>query len=224
MTPVADYRAQFTAALALFTAARPDARVYVVSVPDVYRLWELEHTNFAAVLIWEVASICRSLLANPLSAAPEDVARRQRVRDRVVAYNAQLADVCAQYVHCRFDGNAVFGTAFVASDVSALDHFHPSLSGQARLSAITWAAGFDFTDGTAPTSTAGVSLRPGGRSATVTFSAADDVGVSGIEYRFGRLPYRRYTGPVSLLRGRLLTYRAVDVNGNIEASRTLSLP
>jgi hypothetical protein len=45
------------------------------------------------------------MLARPGSTAPEDEARRQRVRQRVIDYNAALAEVCELYVRCRFDGN-----------------------------------------------------------------------------------------------------------------------
>ena len=34
--------------------------------------------------------------------------------------------------------NAVFGYQFTPGDVTTLDYFHPSLTGQARLAALTW--------------------------------------------------------------------------------------
>ena len=47
------------------------------------------------------------------------------------------------YVTCRFDGNAVFNTAFARSDVTTRDYFHPSLAGQAKLARrASWAAGY----------------------------------------------------------------------------------
>ena len=223
MTSVADFRAQFAAALASFAAARPDARIYVVSIPDIHRLWELLHGHVIAPHVWTAFGICQSLLARPASMAPADVDRRRRVRDRVIAYNAQLAGVCAVFVHCRFDGNAAFTTSFTEADVSALDFFHPSVAGQRKLAAVSWGAGFDFSDSVAPSSTA--STTPlGARVVRVTLAATDDAGVSGIEYRLGGGVYRRYTRPLLLFRGQTLAYRAVDVNGNVEATRTISLP
>jgi hypothetical protein len=41
---------------------------------------------------------------------------------------------------CRFDNLAVFNTQFTRDQVSKLDYFHPSLSGQAALASITWAS------------------------------------------------------------------------------------
>jgi lysophospholipase L1-like esterase len=147
MTPVATFEAQFQAALQSLTAGLPNARVFVASIPDVYHLWEILHTNFSAVLTWSIGGICQSLLANPWSNAPADVARRRQVRDRNIADNEALARVCAQFSQCRFDGNAAFNLQFVPSDVSTRDYFHPSVSGQARAAAVTWAATFDFAAG-----------------------------------------------------------------------------
>ena len=45
------------------------------------------------------------------------------------------------------------------------------------------------------------------------------LGVAGIEYSLNGAPYQRYTGTFAVAPGTLVTYRAVDVNGNIEASQ-----
>jgi lysophospholipase L1-like esterase len=212
MTPTATLEAQLQTALQTLSGGLPNARIYVVSIPNVYHLWEILHTNFSAVLTWTLGGICQSLLANPMSVAPADVARRQQVYDRTVADNAALARVCAQFIHCRFDGNAAFNLQFARSDVSTRDYFHPSVAGQAKAAAATWAAGFDFTDQTAPDSTADT-------SAGITIFATDNVAVAGIEYSLNGGPYQRYTGTFAVAPGTVVTYRAVDVNGNIEATK-----
>jgi lysophospholipase L1-like esterase len=216
MTPVATLEAQLQTALQTLSAGLPNARIYVVSIPNVYRLWEILHNNFGAVLTWSLGGICQSLLANPMSAAPADVARRQQVHDRNVADNQALARVCARFIHCRFDGNAAFNLAFVPADVSTRDYFHPSVTGQAKAAAATWAATFDFTDRTAPVSTA-VS-----NSGAVTISATDNVGVAGVEYSVNGGTYRRYEGTFVVAAGTTVTYRAVDVNGNVEATKEVT--
>lgn len=218
MTLVATFRAQFQTAMQTLTGGLPDARVFVVSIPDVYRLWEIYRTSFTARFVWTVGRICQSMLANPGSTAPADVARRARVRQRNIDYNTQLAEVCALYVHCRFDGNAAFNTDFVRSDVSSRDYFHPSVAGQTKLAAVSWSATFDFTDNQAPTSFATTTPVTGGTSVTL---ASPDPDLAGIEYRLAAGPYVRYTGPVTVGTGMTLSYRAVDVNGNNEAIHTL---
>jgi PKD repeat protein len=144
MTSVATFRAQFEAAMASLTSGSPGTHVYVVSIPDVYQLWNLFKSDFWARFIWSVGDVCQSLLANPTSTQQVDVQRRAQVRQRNIDFNTQLAEVCAAYVAtCRFDNNAVFNTQFTRSDVSG-DYFHPSVAGQAKLASVSWAAGYTW--------------------------------------------------------------------------------
>jgi lysophospholipase L1-like esterase len=141
MTPVAEFRVQFEEALATLAAGSPETLVYVVSIPDLYRLWAVLHEKPSARLVWRLTGFCKSMLANPGSTAPADEARRHRVRQRVIAYNEVLGTVCAEYVLCSFDGNAVFDYPFQPRHVSTRDYFHPSLEGQRVLAEVTWDAG-----------------------------------------------------------------------------------
>ena len=144
MTPVDVFRSQFAGAMASLTASLPNTRVFVSSIPDVYRLFSLYRFDLGANAVWTIAGICQSMLANPLSNSSADVARRARVQQRNIDYNTVLGQVCAFYTLCRFDGNAVFNTAFARSDVTTRDYFHPSVNGQAKLAAITWGAAAGF--------------------------------------------------------------------------------
>jgi lysophospholipase L1-like esterase len=141
MTSVSAFRSQFEAAMATLNASSPNTDVYVSSIPNVYHLWELFKGNFWARFIWAAGNICQSLLANPTSTTQADVARRATVAQRNVDFNTQLAEVCAASAHCRWDGNAVYNTVFTTSDASG-DYFHPSISGQAKLAAVSWGAGY----------------------------------------------------------------------------------
>jgi lysophospholipase L1-like esterase len=135
MTSPATFRQQFEATMSTLD---PDARgvhVFVSSIPDVFQLWSVLHTNGTARFVWSVARICQSLLA-----ASNGDAQRQAVRDREVQLNQVLADVCGRYGNCRFDGLATFHTQFSAGDVSVLDYFHPDLDGQRKLATTTWNA------------------------------------------------------------------------------------
>jgi lysophospholipase L1-like esterase len=142
MTSVATFRSQLTTAMNTLTSGLPSVRVLVVSIPNAYRLWQLFKDNFLARTVWATFGVCQSLLANPLSTATADVARREAVRQRNQAYNDVLRDTCALYIQCRFDGYAAFNTVFTASDITGRDYFHPSSSGQAKLASVTWAAGY----------------------------------------------------------------------------------
>jgi hypothetical protein len=84
------------------------------------------------------------MLANPLSTDPADQARRDRVRQRVIDFNTALATVCAQYTNCRTDGGVVFSQPFELGDVSSIDYFHPSFTGQTGLAIATYGAGWNW--------------------------------------------------------------------------------
>jgi lysophospholipase L1-like esterase len=135
MTAPDSFRASFGQAMATLMAQDPNPYVFVSSVPNLYQLWQVLHTNSLARWAWANFHICQSMLG-----AARTEADRQLVVDRERAFNQILADVCAQYSRCRWDGGAVYRYQFTASQVSALDFFHPSLSGQAALARVTWAA------------------------------------------------------------------------------------
>ena len=145
MTPVATYRAQLDQALATLKAGLPNAAVAVISVPSVYRLWEIGKNSSSARTAWNEFGICQSMLANPTSTLQADVDRRNRVRQRNIDYNTQLAQACTAYgANCDFDGNAVFSYPFVLSQVSSWDYFHPNTSGQAVLARESYVNGFNW--------------------------------------------------------------------------------
>jgi lysophospholipase L1-like esterase len=135
MTSTTTFRAQFSQAMATLMAQDRDPYVLVSSIPNLYQLWQVLHSNSLARWAWANFHICQSMLG-----ATRTEAERQQVVDRERAFNQILADVCARYARCRWDGGAVYNYQFTASQVSALDFFHPSLSGQAALARVTWAA------------------------------------------------------------------------------------
>ncbi|MEU2655824.1 SGNH/GDSL hydrolase family protein [Streptomyces sp. NPDC007325] len=137
MTPVADFRRSFETAMARLRKDAPEARVYVASVPDLLRLWDTGRASPAARRVWELG-VCGAMLADPEDLGAAAGERRAAVRERVVAYNEVLAEVCAADRLCRYDGGAVFGFRFDGSLLSPWDWFHPSRDGQARLAELAY--------------------------------------------------------------------------------------
>jgi lysophospholipase L1-like esterase len=135
MTSPEDFRAQFSQAMATLMAQDRDPYVFVSSIPNLYQLWQVLHTNSLARWVWSTANICQSMLG-----ASRTEAGRQLVVDRERAFNQILAEVCAHYPTCRWDSKAIYNYQFSATQVSTLDFFHPSLSGQAALARVSWAA------------------------------------------------------------------------------------
>jgi lysophospholipase L1-like esterase len=135
MTPTETFRAQFQQAMATLMSQDPKPYVFVASIPNLHQLWEVLHTNSLVRWVWSNFHICQSMLG-----ATRTAAERQQVVEREVAFNQILAEGCAAYDRCRWDDLAVYHYQFSASQVSTLDYFHPSLSGQASLARVTWAA------------------------------------------------------------------------------------
>jgi lysophospholipase L1-like esterase len=145
MTSVAAFRSSIDSALARLKTGLPNAKVAVLSVPNVWQLWNVGKGSSSARSTWSLFGICQSLLANPTSTAQADVDRRARVRQRVVDFNTQLAQACAAYgANCDFDDNAIFNYSFSLSQVSTWDYFHPNASGQTVLATVSYAAGFNW--------------------------------------------------------------------------------
>ena len=137
MTPTATFQSTFQQALSAYVTAQPGGLVFVSSIPNIYQLWSLLHTNSSAASTWKTFGICQSMLA-----ASNTEALRQLVVTREQELNAALAQVCAATSNCRWDGGATYGYVFQKSDVSTVDYFHPSVSGQNKLAGITWAASY----------------------------------------------------------------------------------
>lgn len=137
MTPTATLQSQFQTALTDFFAADPTAQVFVSSIPNIYQLWSVLQTNASARNAWSAFKICQSMLASTNTEAD-----RQAVLSQEQSDNTALAGVCAQFANCKWDNLATFNYQFSASDVSTIDYFHPSVSGQAHVAATTWGASF----------------------------------------------------------------------------------
>lgn len=136
MTPVPIFTAQAHETLRVLGSGLPRrAHIFVASIPDITQLWELYHGDATAEWVWETFGICQSLL-DPTRTDADRLAVAQRIDD----FNAALAQECSALTRCRYDGGAVHAYQFDKGDVSTLDYFHPSLSGQAHLSSVTWAA------------------------------------------------------------------------------------
>jgi lysophospholipase L1-like esterase len=144
MTPVATFRADFAQAMDTISTGLPNARVFVASIPDIYRLWQLASPIHRARKIWNFFGICQSMLAHPLSMSAASMSRRQAVLQREIDYNTQLAQECALHAHCLFDDNAAFDHRFPLREIGTIDYFHPAAEGQATLAKVTYKAGFGW--------------------------------------------------------------------------------
>lgn len=184
MTSPSAYATAFIQAMDTLKADASPPLVYVVSVPNVKMLWEVLKDDSSARSAWSRYTICQSLLANPLSMERADIDRRERVKQRNMEFNQVLRAACAKYTFCRFDGEAAFGTPFVANDVSTRDYFHPSTAGQAKLSEVSFTHGYWGTAGVNAPPEAGFTYSCPELTCTFSNSSADPNGVSGWSWNF----------------------------------------
>src|SRR3954447_19382100 len=111
-TPTATFASQVREALETLVAGNPQVYVQLMSIPDINQLRTIftEPPDQNALTRWHLFSVCQGLLANPLSTAPADEARRAAFREQVIAYNGALEAVCGEFKRCLWDDEAVFGS------------------------------------------------------------------------------------------------------------------
>ena len=148
---VEEFEANVRAGFDVLRAGLPaGATIYTVGMIDLHRLWEIgDELTALGVLdcqdIWENELFdftpCGTMFGPDLEEAD-----RQMARDRIVAYNAVLASLAAEYDaddehHYWQYTDVAFQMGFEADDVSEIDCFHPSPDGQAKLAEETWLDG-----------------------------------------------------------------------------------
>ena len=147
----AQFEADFRAGMDTLLGNLGDgATVQVVAIPNVKRLYDigLDKTVLGITdcqTLWQLTALgfpCGSMLS------PDNTeADRLYVRQRNIGYNAILAavtaDKAAQYP-TKFISytDVTFTFAFQEGDISNLDCFHPSSSGQRLIAKGTWDTGF----------------------------------------------------------------------------------
>jgi lysophospholipase L1-like esterase/uncharacterized membrane protein YgdD (TMEM256/DUF423 family) len=136
MTTTSAFQSAFQATMSTLESGLPSgAHIFVSSIPNIFQLWSVMHTNSSAEAVWAAKHICQSMFATSNTDA-----QRQQVLAQEEADNTVLGQVCLQYANCRWDNDATFNAAVTPAEVSGIDFFHPSQVGQAALANITWAA------------------------------------------------------------------------------------
>jgi lysophospholipase L1-like esterase len=138
ITPEDAFAQNVTTAFDILATGLPDARVYVSSLPNLVRLIDAKKDDPTAVATWKKIAQCRSLLFNATSSEQADVDRRASISTLIETFNGVLADACATHPHCIWDDDAAFDLEFTGDDVSTIDFFHPSATGQQKLAAVAW--------------------------------------------------------------------------------------
>lgn len=146
------FEAKFREGMAKLKAGLPaGATVYIVGIVDIYRLWQVAADKRALGIVdcevlWATSLLkwypCATMLS-PLNRESD----RQYTRGRIIGFNAILKRVTEEYNtapdsrHYYVFTDAIFNYRFVESQVSDIDCFHPSASGQKEISQVIWSAG-----------------------------------------------------------------------------------
>jgi hypothetical protein len=149
MPTVGDFGAAIEQTLTTLTTSLPDAHILLASIPNWYALWRA------------MPATDRPEFTCPLLFSPDptvaNAASREALRQQTIAYNTALAQACAGFAACRYDGGAAYALQLAPDDVSTYDRFHLSVHGQAKLAAATWAASW-WSGDAAPANTSPPSI------------------------------------------------------------------
>jgi lysophospholipase L1-like esterase len=135
---VSTYKTNVRNALTALNAGTVKPKILVGSVPSLLSLYNAGKSQPAALAVWSAYDMCGVMLGNATDTSVEANDRRATVEEHVQDFNKALNEVCAEYSNCYFDDNAIYNINFTYADLSSLDHFHPSISGQNKVAAATW--------------------------------------------------------------------------------------
>jgi lysophospholipase L1-like esterase len=124
-----DFRANVAAGLAAVAERAPSARIVVVSI-------------FNQLAVWDAVKRVPGARDGRMFCTPATtVSGRPELAKAIRTMNRHLATVCRRQPRCRYDGGAAYRIRWSSADVSSVDFFHPSLSGQRKITAAVWASG-----------------------------------------------------------------------------------
>jgi lysophospholipase L1-like esterase len=138
ITSDVDFRKNIQETLHILNEGLSKSKIYMLSIPNIYNLWKIGKDTHDAVIKWNSASLCASMLSNPTSIETEDMERRERVLERLIHFNEILREECVAATNCLYDENKTFDTNFTVNEISKVDYFHPSLEGQQRIAEQVW--------------------------------------------------------------------------------------
>jgi lysophospholipase L1-like esterase len=144
--PVSFERDLATAIATLRSGLPVGSRILMLSVPDFPHFHDITQVNPAALAnlaLPENSNRCPPYLGDngPFSMA--------QANDYLTRYDAALKGACrgitatdspSGKLYCTYNATLLADTDFLIGDLSTVDYFHPSLSGQARMAADAWAA------------------------------------------------------------------------------------
>ena len=146
MTDPADYQTQLQTAIATLRAGLPaGSRILMLSIPDFPHFHDITDASPAAKakLALPPSDQCTPYLGTN---GPSD---RSTADVYLAQYDASLKAACDDInahegttgrLHCTYNAALLADSDFTIKNLSTVDYFHPSLSGQAKMAADAWRA------------------------------------------------------------------------------------
>ncbi|SDR82389.1 Lysophospholipase L1 [Paraoerskovia marina] len=129
----AAYAADVQDAIDVVRSTAPDVDVLLVSVPDLERLRDVGKGDWRTRVRWAAWDHCSIVLGDPRSSSAATQDRLAAVGESIDGLNAELEAIAAADPQVWSDRGAVHATSFSLGNLSTLDGFHPSVSGQALI-------------------------------------------------------------------------------------------
>lgn len=125
------FRDRVAAVLRLLTqSSKPPKAILVASMPRVWSLREIPQYAQSSFCQISWSLLCPQMSAGKAAFEQQWQATNQALLDAVAMVGGSVV----------YDGGLTAASVLGSADVSSVDCFHPSLSGQARLSAAAWTA------------------------------------------------------------------------------------
>ncbi len=174
-TDPAAFESQLRSAVSILRSGLPDgSRILMLPVPDFSHFHDITQADpnaNAALQLTVNSRNCAPYLGwdSPLSLQAAEQVRSgyDVILDRVCD-EIEATDGKAGRLHCRRNETLLAESDFTIKDLSTVDYFHPSLSGQARMAEAAWKASY-WADVALPS---GAAFAPGGSGAPVLQSMA----------------------------------------------------
>ena len=148
-TDPATLETQLRSAIAILRSGLPNgSRILMLSIPDFSHFYSITQANAKAKAFLSQPAYAQTCAPFLGSDSPLTMAAAQEL---LATYDATLGQVCdeieatdgtAGKLHCRSNEALLSEKDFTIKDLSTVDYFHPSLSGQGKMAASAWAAGY----------------------------------------------------------------------------------
>jgi lysophospholipase L1-like esterase len=148
-TAPATFEAQLRSAIAILQSGLPSgSEILMLSIPDYAHFYTITQANAKAKATLSQPANSQTCAPFLGSDSPLSMAAAEQL---LATYDASLAQVCdeieatdgpAGKLQCRSNEALLSEKNFVIKDLSTVDYFHPSLSGQAKMAASAWEAGY----------------------------------------------------------------------------------